>query len=92
MQKDIQITGIIHLIGKTENIGLNNFKKRLLVVETIEEFPQKIPIDFVKEKTILLDYFKYGEKVCVSINLRGNESNGRWFLQAQGWKISHSAI
>lgn len=83
----MEITGKVAFIGQTESVGQNGFTKRLLVVETAEQYPQKLPIDFVKDKTSLLDNFNVGQNVKVQINLRGSESNGRWYLQAQGWKL-----
>jgi hypothetical protein len=83
----MEITGKVFLIGQTESVGQNGFTKRLLVVETAEQYPQKLPIDFVKDKTSLLDHIQVGQEVKVQINLRGSESNGRWFAQIQGWKI-----
>lgn len=83
----MEITGKVVIIGQTESVGQNGFTKRLLVVETNEQYPQKLPIDFVKDKTALLDNISVGQDVKVQINLRGSESNGRWFSQIQGWKI-----
>lgn len=83
----MEVTGKVVVIGQTESVGQNGFTKRLVVVETNEQYPQKLPIDFVKEKTALLDSIIVGQEVKVQINLRGSESNGRWFSQIQGWKI-----
>ena len=83
----MELAGKIILIGQIESVGQNGFTKRLIVIETAEQYPQKLPIDFVKEKTSLLDNFSIGQSVKVQINLRGSESNGRWFSQIQGWKI-----
>lgn len=84
----MEITGTFVLVGQTESVGQNGFTKRLLVVQNEDQYPQKLPIDFVKDKTSLLDNIQVGQKVTVSINLRGSESNGRWFAQIQGWKVS----
>lgn len=83
----MEITGKVIVIGQTESVGQNGFTKRLLVVETMEQYPQKLPIDFVKDKTSLLDNLFIGQEVKVQINLRGSESNGRWYLSAKGFKI-----
>ena len=61
--------------------------REVVHVETQEQYSQKIPIDFVKEKADLLNNITIGQEVTVSINLRGSEGNGKWFLNAQGWKI-----
>ena len=83
----MEITGKVVIIGQIESVGQNGFTKRLVVVETNEQYPQKLPIDFVKDKTSLLDGFRIGQEVKVQINLRGSEHNGKWYSQIQGWKI-----
>ena len=65
----------------------DKFKKRLLVVELPGEYPQPIPIDFVQDKVSLLDAISVGDDVKVSINLRGNEHKGKYYISLQGWKI-----
>lgn len=84
----MQVTGTIVHIGQTETVGQNNFTKRLVVVKTDEQYPQEIPVEFVKDKTTILDQYRTGQHVTVDINLRGNPYNGKWFLSAQGWRIS----
>lgn len=83
----MEVSGKVVSIGQTESVGQNGFTKRLLVIETNEQYPQKLPIDFVKEKTSLLDQIKIDQDVKIQINLRGSEHNGRWYAQIQGWKI-----
>lgn len=83
----MEVSGKVVSIGQTESVGQNGFTKRLLVIETNEQYPQKLPIDFVKDKTSLLDQIKVDQDVKIQINLRGSEHNGRWYAQIQGWKI-----
>ena len=82
-----EVQGIIHLIGETEEFGNNGFTKRIIVIETQDQYPQKLPIDFVKDNTKLLDNLQEGQEVKISINLRGNEHNGKYYVNIQGWKI-----
>lgn len=86
----MEIKGKIYKIGDEEQVSAT-FKKRLLVVETDEKYSQKIPIDFVQDKIDLIDPYKVGENVTVSINLRGNEYNGKFYVNLQGWKIARDA-
>lgn len=84
----MEVTGKIIHIGETETVGsAGTFKKRLLLVETNEQYPQKIPVDFVQDKTALLDAFMIGSDVVVSVNVRGNEYNGKYYASLNGWKI-----
>ena len=83
----MEVQGIIHLIGETEEFGNNGFTKRMIVIETQDKYPQKLPIDFVKDNTKFLDNFQEGQEVKISINFRGNEYNGKYYVNIQGWKI-----
>jgi len=83
----MDINGKIIVIGDTETIGTKEFKKRLLVVQTDEQYPQSIPVEFTQDKTNLLDKFKVDDLVKVSINLRGSEWKGKYYANIQGWRI-----
>ena len=83
-----EITGKIIHIGQTETVGsAGTFKKRLLVIETEEQYSQKIPVDFVQDKTSILDKYSIGNEVKVGINIRGNEYNGKYYCSLNGWRI-----
>ena len=83
----MEVNGKIIVIGDTETIGAKEFKKRLLVVQSDEQFPQSLPIEFTQDKTNLLDKFKVDDLVKVSINLRGSEWKGKYYANIQGWRI-----
>jgi len=88
----MNIEGKIIHIGETETVGsAGTFKKRLLVVKSNEEYPQEIPIDFVQAKTDLLDKYVTGQDVSVSINIRGNSYNGKWYCSLNGWRIERTS-
>jgi hypothetical protein len=88
----MELNGAVHLVGQTETVGNNDFTKRQLVIATEEQYVQYIPIDFVKDKTSLLDGYKVGEKVNVSVNVRGSEYNGKYYVNLQGWKIRKDSV
>jgi hypothetical protein len=88
----MEIQGKVKLIDETKTYGSNGFRKRELVVTTEEQYPQHIMIEFVQDKTDLLDAFKVGDTVKVSINLRGREWENpqgeiKYFNSIQGWRI-----
>lgn len=88
----MEIQGRIKMIGETQTIGSNGFRKREVVVTTEEQYPQHILVEFVQDKTDLLNNFQVGQPVKISINLRGREwinpqGEAKYFNAVQGWKI-----
>jgi hypothetical protein len=87
-----EVIGKIIVIGNEEIVGsAGTFKKRLLVVETDEQYKQKITIDFVQDKCSLLDNYAVGNDVKVGINIRGNEYNSKYYVSLNGWRIEKLA-
>jgi len=87
----MEIEGKIKVIGDTQNVSAS-FTKRELVITTDEQYPQFISINFVQDKCELLDKYRLGETVKVSINLRGREwvnpqGETKYFNDIQGWRI-----
>jgi Domain of unknown function (DUF3127) len=92
----MEVVGKIKLVGEAKNVGSGSFLKRDLVVTTDEQYPQHISIDFVQDKCDLLNNYKVGENVKVSINLRGREwadPQGaiKYFNSVVGWRIERLA-
>lgn len=65
----------------------SGFSKREFVVTTAEQYPQDVKFEFLKDKTATLDTYKPDEEVNVHFNIRGNEYNGRYFVNLQAWKM-----
>ncbi|MEZ4779806.1 MAG: DUF3127 domain-containing protein [Flavobacteriaceae bacterium] len=90
----MEVQGKIKQISDTQTFGSNGFRKRELVVTTEEQYPQHILIEFVQDKTDLLNNYKVGQNVKVSINLRGREwvnpqGETKYFNSIQGWRIEN---
>ena len=85
----MEIIGQIIVLNDAETVGsAGTFKKRLVVIETDEKYAQKVPVDFVQDKCSDLDNYAIGDNVTVSINVRGNEYNGKYYVSLNGWKIA----
>jgi hypothetical protein len=87
-----EVIGKAYFKSEVELIGTNQMQKQILVVQTDNQFPQKIPVEFIKDKCDLLNNIQIGQQVKVSVNIRGNEyqdRNGvtRFGLSFQGWKV-----
>lgn len=85
----------IHSIGETQNVSAT-FSKREFIVETQETYPQHLLLQVVKDKCNVLNNFKVGQLVNVSINLKGRlwtdkEGVEKCFNTIECWKINASA-
>ena len=88
----MEVQGSIKVIGEVQEISAT-FKKRELVVLTDEQYQQTLSIEFIQDKTDLLNKFEIGQNVKVGINLRGREWENpqtkeiKYFNSIQGWRI-----
>ncbi len=90
----MELQGTIKMIEETKIFGNNGFRKREVVVTTDEQYPQHILVEFVQDKTELLNNFKVGQPVKISLNLKGREwtnpqGETKYFNSIQGWRIEH---
>ncbi|MDB4089340.1 DUF3127 domain-containing protein [Flavobacteriales bacterium] len=82
----MELAGKIKVILDKQTFG-SGFEKREVVVTTQEQYPQDIKFEVYKEKCAMLDNFTVNEDVTVHFNLRGNEYNGKYFVNLNAWKI-----
>ncbi|WP_158839333.1 DUF3127 domain-containing protein [Polaribacter sp. L3A8] len=90
----MEVIGKVKLIGEVQTFGSNGFQKRELVVTTDDQYPQMINIEFQQDKADLLNNYKVGQDVKVSINLRGREwinpqGEAKYFNSIVGWRIEN---
>ena len=88
----MEVQGRIKMVSETQTFGSNGFRKREVVVTTEEQYPQHIMVEFVQDKTDLLNSYQVGQQVKISINLRGREwvnpqGETKYFNSIQGWRI-----
>jgi len=89
---NVEVLGRIKLLGEIKTYGDNGFRKREVVITTEEQYPQHLLIEFIQDRCELLDSFKVGENVKISINLRGREWENpegeiKYFNSIHGWRI-----
>lgn len=88
----MNISGKVKLINETKEYGSNGFRKREIVLTTQEQYPQNILVEFIQDRTDLLDIYNIGDFVKIDINLRGREWTNdkgevKYFNSIQGWRI-----
>ena len=87
----MELQGTVKKITEVQTFA-SGFQKREMVLTTEEQYPQPINIEFLQEKGDLLNQLKEGDKVKVSINIRGREWTSpqgevKYFNSITGWKI-----
>jgi len=92
---DMELQGTIKKITDVQTFA-SGFQKREMVLLTEEQYPQPINIEFVQDKVDLLNSCTEGEKVKVSINIRGREwtspqNEVKYFNSIVGWRLEKIA-
>ena len=82
-----EISGKLKVIEDIQTFS-SGFTKREFVVTTNDaKYPQDIKFEIVKDKCSLLDSYSLGQDVSVNFDIRGNEYNGRYYVNLNCWKI-----
>jgi len=89
----MEIKGTIVQINPVQTVGKNNFKKSSIWIETADQYPQTIEIEFVKEKADEIQALSSGSNITVQIDIKGRkwtnkEGLVKVFNTVQGWKYA----
>ena len=68
------------------------FVKREFVITTREQYPQDVKLECTMDRVDLLDKISEGDDVVAKFNIRGNEYQGRYFVNLQAWSISNNTV
>lgn len=69
----------------------SGFTKREFVVTTQEQYPQDVKLELIRDRTNLIESYNVGDTVTVSFNVRGNEYQGRYYVNLQAWRVQNAA-
>lgn len=85
----MQYEGIITHILDVEQIGANNTDKRTVILEenSDREYKGGLAFDLRWEKVSLIDAYKVGDIIKVSLNTKVREYNGRRYNSISAWKL-----
>jgi single-strand DNA-binding protein len=85
-----ELEGTLKEVFETKTFG-KGFTKREFVITSSkgpdDRYPQHIKLTLIKDKVSLVDKFKPGQRLKVTFDIRGNESNGRYYVDLQAWKL-----
>ena len=82
-----ETAGKLKWIGTTQSFARGFTKREFVVTTAADKYPQDLKFEVVKDKCPLLDPFELGQDVQVSFDIRGNEYNGKYFVNLACWKI-----
>jgi Domain of unknown function (DUF3127) len=77
----------IKSIGETQKFG-DTFQKREFIVETDEQYPETLKLEFTNEQCDALDSYIEGEVVTIAFIPKGNEYQGKHYVQLRAIAIS----
>ena len=84
---ELKLNGTIKVIGESQTFD-SGFVKREFVITTKEQYPQDVKFEVTKDKaTDFEKYNKVGDNVEVTFNVKGNEYNGKYYVNLQAWKV-----
>ena len=85
----MELSGTIHKIEETQTFE-SGFQKRTLVINNGEQYRPFIAIDFLKDRIDLLDKYKEGDSVTVSVNIGNDYYKDKLFNNISGWRIQYA--
>jgi hypothetical protein len=85
----LEITGkLLTKLPQQSGQGKNGtWIKQDFIIETQEQFPKKVCISVLGEKTKDLDALAIGDTLKAGINVESREFNGKWYTDVKAWKI-----
>jgi len=87
MANSFELTGTLKVLEDTQTFA-SGFAKREFVIEVPDDkYPQMVKFETVREKIDLLNSLSVGDEVKVTFDIRGNEYNGRYYVNLNAWKI-----
>ena len=86
MSNQLSLSGTVKLISDVQTFD-SGFSKQEFVVTTADQYPQDVKFEVVKDRISQLANIQQGQTVKVAFNVRGNEYNGKYYVNLQAWRI-----
>lgn len=64
------------------------YDKMTFVIDTGDQYNPNIAFGLFGDKTALVDNIAIGQEIEVSFNLSSREHQGKWYTQADCWKVT----
>lgn len=87
MANSFELTGTLKVLEDTQTFA-SGFSKREFVIEVPDgRYPQMVKFETVRDKIEQLEKFALSDELKVTFDIRGNEYNGRYYVNLNAWKI-----
>ena len=81
------LKGTVKVILDEETFASGFNKRGFVITDESDKYPQDIKFECVKDKVELVNALTVGDKVEVTFDLRGNEYNGKYYVNVAAWKV-----
>jgi len=82
-----EVSGTIKVIFEEQSFPSGFIKREFVVTTEADKYPQDLKFELVKDKCGMISPFDQGQRVTVNFDIRGNEYNGKYFVNLSAWKI-----
>lgn len=90
MANTFELTGTLKVLEDTQTFA-SGFAKREFVIEVPDgKYPQMVKFETVRDKIDMLNTLSIGDELKVTFDIRGNEYNGRYYVNLNAWKVESS--
>ena len=79
--------GTVKEIMKTQTWDSGFKKREIIITSTDDKYPQDVKFEFLKDSALILDNVNIGDEVIINFNIRGNEYNGKYYVNLNGQSI-----
>ena len=87
MANSFELSGILKVLEETQTFA-SGVSKREFVIEVPDgKYPQMVKFETVRDKSDLLNSMSIGDELKGTFDIRGNEYNGRYYVNLNAWKI-----
>ncbi len=82
-----EASGKLKMVGEVQSFASGFTKREFVVTTANDKYPQDLKFEVVKDKCAMLDSYKTGDDVQVTFDIRGNEYNGKYFVNLSCFKL-----
>lgn len=82
-----EASGTVKMIGEVQSFASGFTKREFVVTTANDKYPQDLKFEVVKDKCSMLDNYSTGDEVQVTFDIRGNEYNGKYFVNLSCFKL-----